>query len=56
MYKLEKDRGYALEYLGPGLWMYSLFSLCNINPNGDDRFEDHVYNDGRGYMGTIEDG
>ncbi len=40
---------YGVEYGGPGMWLYALFSLCDMNPRDSDIYTEDVYNNGRGY-------
>jgi hypothetical protein len=44
-----QDQGYIIEYGGPGMWLLSLFSLCDMNPRDSDIYTEDIYNDGRGY-------
>ncbi len=37
-----KTRWKELAYGGPPMWMYALYSLCNLNPMGNEVFEDYM--------------
>ncbi len=32
--KAYETSNYVVEFGGAGMWMYAIYSICNLNPNG----------------------
>jgi hypothetical protein len=39
----------SIEYGGPGMWTYAIYTLCNYNPENRSNFHDYQLNEGKGY-------